>query len=90
MPLNVRPVAETEFDLVSLGECMIRLSPPGHERLEFAPCLEVHVGGAEYNVAYALSPLACAPGGWGALWTIPWAASCATMPGPAGWTSPRP
>jgi len=67
MPLKVRPVAETEFDLVSLGECMIRLSPPGHERLEFAPCLEVHVGGAEYNVAYALSRLGLRTGWVGGL-----------------------
>jgi len=36
---------------------MIRLSPPGHGRLEFARELEVWVGGAEYNVSYALARL---------------------------------
>jgi len=42
---------------MSLGECMIRLSPPAHGRIEFANALEVWVGGGEYNVAYALSRL---------------------------------
>ena len=36
---------------------MIRLSPPGHERLEFAKQMGVFVGGGEYNVVYALSRL---------------------------------
>lgn len=53
MLLNIRTVEETELDLLSLGEAMIRLSPPGHGRIEFADQLEVWVGGGEYNVAYA-------------------------------------
>ena len=36
---------------------MVRLSPPGHGRIEFASNLEVWVGGGEYNVAYALARL---------------------------------
>ncbi len=36
---------------------MIRLSPPGHQRIEFPTSLEVWVGGGEYNVSYALSRL---------------------------------
>ncbi|MFP4224570.1 MAG: sugar kinase [Phycisphaeraceae bacterium] len=55
MALNIRGRDECELDLVSLGECMVRLSPPGHERIEFARQMEVWVGGGEYNVAYALS-----------------------------------
>src|ERR1700733_3738543 len=55
--INVRNAKDTKFDLVSLGECMIRLSPPGHGRIEFANTLEVWAGGGEYNVAYALSRL---------------------------------
>lgn len=45
------------LDLLALGECMLRLSPPGHGRIEFARALEVDVGGGEYNVAYALARL---------------------------------
>src|SRR3954447_8546775 len=55
--LNLRPAQSCQYDLLSLGECMIRLSPPGHWRIEFSPTLEVWVGGGEYNVAYALSRL---------------------------------
>jgi 2-dehydro-3-deoxygluconokinase len=55
--MNIRDAKSCKFDLMSLGECMIRLSPPGHGRIEFANALEVWVGGGEYNVAYALSRL---------------------------------
>ena len=55
MCLNIRPQAECELDLLSLGECMVRLSPPGHQRIEFTPIFEAWAGGAEYNVSYALS-----------------------------------
>ncbi|RCK71590.1 MAG: 2-dehydro-3-deoxygluconate kinase [Ignavibacteriae bacterium] len=46
---------EVEFDLIALGECMIRLSPPGHQRIELTPYFEAYAGGGEYNVAYALA-----------------------------------
>ena len=55
--MNIREAKTCRFDLMSLGECMIRLSPPGHGRIEFANSLEVWVGGGEYNVAYALARL---------------------------------
>src|SRR5438874_296687 len=55
--MNIRDVKSCKYDLVSLGECMIRLSPPGYGRIEFAPVLEVWVGGGEYNVSYALARL---------------------------------
>jgi 2-dehydro-3-deoxygluconokinase len=55
--LKIRDSKECRYDLVALGESMIRLSPPQHGRIEFAPLLEVWVGGGEYNVAYALSRL---------------------------------
>src|SRR2546430_13656004 len=55
--MTILPKEAAARDLVSLGECMIRLSPPGHGRMEFANTLEVHVGGGEYNVAYALARL---------------------------------
>jgi len=55
MPLNIRSKSECEFDLLALGECMIRLSPPGHQRIELTPVFEAYAGGGEYNVAYALA-----------------------------------
>lgn len=54
---HFRPSPEGGIDLLSLGECMVRLSPPGHGRIEFAKNLEVWVGGGEYNVAYAVARL---------------------------------
>lgn len=55
--MKIRDAKSCRFDLVSLGESMVRLSPPQHGRIEFAPTLEVWVGGGEYNVSYALSRL---------------------------------
>ncbi len=60
--MTILPQDKARLDLLSLGECMIRLSPPGHGRIEFSPTLEVHVGGGEYNVAYALARLGLATG----------------------------
>jgi 2-dehydro-3-deoxygluconokinase len=57
MALKIRAKEECEFDLISLGECMIRLSPPGHQRIELTPYFEAWAGGGEYNVAYALARL---------------------------------
>lgn len=39
------------YDLVTFGETMVRLSPPGLQRLEQATTLDVQVGGAELNAA---------------------------------------
>jgi 2-dehydro-3-deoxygluconokinase len=55
MGLTIKSADSTHFDLLALGECMIRLSPPGHQRIELCSVLEVFAGGGEYNVAYALS-----------------------------------
>ncbi len=67
MPLNIRPADECELDLVALGECMVRLSPEGHGRIEFAKKMDVYVGGGEFNVAYALSRLGLRTGWVGGL-----------------------
>jgi 2-dehydro-3-deoxygluconokinase len=39
------------YDVVTFGEAMVRLASPGHTRLEQATCLEMTVGGGEFNVA---------------------------------------
>ncbi|QSW99996.1 bifunctional 2-dehydro-3-deoxygluconokinase/2-dehydro-3-deoxygalactonokinase [Haloterrigena alkaliphila] len=44
-------------DIVTFGETMLRLSPPGNERLENASDFEVMAAGAESNVAIAASRL---------------------------------
>ncbi len=46
-----------EVQVVTIGEAMIRLTPPDYQRLETAPLLKVHIGGAELNVAVALAQL---------------------------------
>jgi len=55
MSLELKQAESCLLDELSIGECMIRLSPPLHGRLEYASTLEVFVGGGEYNVAYALA-----------------------------------
>src|ERR1700761_8355440 len=57
MPLTLRDAAKCKFDVLSLGECMVRLAPPGHGTIEFAKTFEVDVGGGEFNVAYACARL---------------------------------
>lgn len=57
MSIQLRPAAQCRFDILALGECMVRLAPPGHGRIEFAKTLEVDVGGGEFNVAYACARL---------------------------------
>jgi 2-dehydro-3-deoxygluconokinase len=67
VPIVIKPAEGSGLDVVTLGECMVRFSPPGHGRIEFASSLEVHVGGGEYNVAYALSRLGLRTGWVGGL-----------------------
>ena len=45
------------FDMVGFGEVMLRLAPPHYQRLEQATSLDISIGGAELNVAVALSRL---------------------------------
>lgn len=43
--------------IVTFGEVMMRLSPPGHQRFSHASQFEVHYGGSEANVSVSLSKL---------------------------------
>ena len=52
-PLTVKPKASCRFDLVSLGEVMLRLDP-GARRIATTRSFEVWEGGGEYNVARGL------------------------------------
>lgn len=44
-------------DIVTFGEIMLRLTPPGHLRFTQAPHFEITFGGAEANVAVTLAQL---------------------------------
>lgn len=55
------------FEVVTFGETMLRLSPPGRGRLEEATSLEVRVGGSESNTAIALARLGRKVAWWSAL-----------------------
>src|SRR3974390_1148717 len=46
-----------QYDFLTLGETLIRLSPPGMLRLDQARQFEVGVGGSELNVACLLARL---------------------------------
>jgi 2-dehydro-3-deoxygluconokinase len=50
-------VPEIRYDFLTLGETLIRLSPPGMHRLDQTPLFEIGVGGSELNVACLLSRL---------------------------------
>lgn len=53
MTLEPRGERDCRYDLVSLGEVMLRLDP-GEGRIRTARCLHVWEGGGEYNVARGL------------------------------------
>src|ERR1700735_5665660 len=55
MPLAVKPKQNCRWDLVSLGEVMVRFDP-GDRRIATARTFEVCEGGGEYNVARGLKP----------------------------------
>jgi 2-dehydro-3-deoxygluconokinase len=45
------------YDVITLGETMLRFTPPGLQRLEQATSLEIEVGGTESNLAIGLARL---------------------------------
>ncbi|MEO8350988.1 MAG: sugar kinase [Chthoniobacteraceae bacterium] len=49
------PFPSPETTVVTLGELMLRLSPPGHQRFAQASQFDLHIGGAEANVAVGLA-----------------------------------
>ena len=53
MSLTVRPKEECRWDLVALGEVMLRLDP-GDMRIHTTRQFQVWEGGGEYNVARGL------------------------------------
>ena len=44
-------MADKDFDLITFGEIMLRLSPPTNQRIGRCDSFEKHAGGAEFNDA---------------------------------------
>src|SRR5437868_8727194 len=55
MPDPVPPALT--YDLLTLGETLLRLSPPGLQRLDQARLFEIGIGGSELNVGCLLARL---------------------------------
>ena len=53
---------EKQFDLLALGEILLRLSPPNNERIVRGDLFEKQVGGAELNVVSRRIPSGPADG----------------------------
>ena len=51
------PSLAGRYDLLTLGETLLRLSPPGLQRIEQARLFEIGVGGSELNVGCLLARL---------------------------------
>ena len=60
-----------DYDLVTFGETMIRLSTPTGHRLETTSALDIGIGGTESNVAIALARLGR---------SVAWTSGAATQP----------
>src|ERR1700754_4744029 len=69
--IKIKDSKSCKYDLIALGESMIRLSPPQHGRIEFSPLMEVWCGGGGYNVPYALARLGLKTGWVGGLNSSP-------------------
>ena len=55
--MQVSASVESTYDLLTLGETLLRLSPPGQQRLDQARLFEIGVGGSELNVGCVLARL---------------------------------
>ena len=62
MPRSSRP-----FDVITFGETMLRLAPPGYGKIEEATTLDARVGGSESSTAVALSRLGFRVAWWSKL-----------------------
>lgn len=54
---DLNPTSTSRQGVVCFGELLLRLSTRGYRRLSQASSLDVHYGGAEYNVAAALAQM---------------------------------
>src|SRR5713226_6921442 len=54
---RMSPAPGGRYDLLTLGETLLRLSPPGAQRLDQARLFEIGIGGSELNVGCLLARL---------------------------------
>ncbi|MDY2629269.1 MAG: sugar kinase [Lachnospiraceae bacterium] len=57
MSLNLKPAGSRSYDLLTMGEILLRLSPPGYERISACSSFNKYLGGAELNVASGAAQL---------------------------------
>ena len=55
--MTEREKRKKNFDVLAMGELLLRLSPPGNDRITRGDTFEKHIGGAELNVAAGVSLL---------------------------------
>ena len=49
--------SDTEHKFITIGEIMLRLTPPNYEKIRTATSFEASYGGSEANIALALANL---------------------------------
>ena len=54
-PLLTEPSSDHKF--ITIGEIMLRLTPPSYEKIRMATSFEASYGGSEANIALALANL---------------------------------
>ena len=47
LTMKIKDAKDAALDMISLGECMVRLSPVGRQRIEFSNEFEAWIGGGE-------------------------------------------
>ncbi len=53
---------EKKYDVLALGEVMLRLSPEGNERIAYSESFDKRIGGSELNVVSGICMLGCSGG----------------------------
>ena len=55
--MEVKNSGQNTYIFITIGEIMLRLTPPNHEKIRMASSFEASYGGSEANIALALANL---------------------------------
>ena len=55
--MGVKDSGQNTHIFITIGEIMLRLTPPNHEKIRMASSFEASYGGSEANIALALANL---------------------------------